>query len=184
MSRDAPPRAVERRGSTTPVLVVVEQTLPPDLVEHPGLLPLLKAPVRAGGTAGPRSRSTRSTASPCGARARSRPCNPIGHARPMTPQRMRRPRRQQRLDPLPQPVRHPPTIVARDKTHRSLPRRFQMRCQKPKDVATGCSETCSELQRLRKDRKHRRTCTRISTYALLSVGTLAWATAALCGDLL
>ena len=47
--------------------------------------------------------------------------SPVRHPRPMTAQRMRRPRRQQRQDPLPQPIRHPPTIVCDHKTHHLPP---------------------------------------------------------------
>ncbi len=108
--------------------VVVEQPLPPDLVEHPGLLPLLEAPGAPTTSYRSRSRSTRSTASPFAAPTRSHPSRPgrepaAGDSPTDAPQR----HRQQRLDPLPQPIRQPPTIVARDKTHRSLPRRFQQR---------------------------------------------------------
>jgi hypothetical protein len=95
-------------------LVVVEQPLPPDLVEHACLLPLLKA-MRRRRAADP----DRVQPVPLHPRAKHEQDRvhrgAVRDARPVTSQRMRRPRRQQRLDPLPQPVRQPPTIVAREK---------------------------------------------------------------------
>ena len=89
--------------------------------------PTLKAPVRRGGRADPR-RIQGVPLHPGAKHEQDRVHrSPIGHPGPVTPERMRRPGRQQRLDPLPQPIRQPPTIVARDKTDRSLPRRFQQR---------------------------------------------------------
>ena len=80
--RRFPGRAVARQpGPVDPdYLVVVEQPLPPDLVEHTGLLPLLKATMRRRRASRSRSRSTRSTASRSAARAGSRPSRP-GRAR-------------------------------------------------------------------------------------------------------
>ena len=76
--RRLPGRPVARQpGPVDPdLLVVVEQPLPPDLVEDTGLLPLLEAPVRRRRANRSRSRSTRSTASRCAARAGSRPSRP------------------------------------------------------------------------------------------------------------
>ena len=53
--RRLPGRPVARQPSPVDpdLLVVVEQALPPDLVEHTGLLPLLKAAVRRRGAADP-----------------------------------------------------------------------------------------------------------------------------------
>ena len=127
--RRFPGRPVARQpGPVDPdLLVVVEQTMPPNLVKHPGLLPLLKAPVRRRGAADP-GRVQRVPLHPRAEHQQDRiHRSPIGHPRPVTAQRVPRPSRQQRLHPSPQPVRHPPTVVARDKTHRSLPRRFQQR---------------------------------------------------------
>ena len=45
----------------------------------------------------------------------------VRHAGVVTPQRMRRPRRQQRLDPLPQPIRNPPAVIAIDEPHSPPP---------------------------------------------------------------
>ena len=95
-------------------LRTLQQTLTPDLGEHPGLLPFLKTPMR-------RTRG----ADPC--RVQRVPLHPspkhqqdrvhritVGHPRRMTAQRVKRRCWKQRLDPLPQPVRHPPTIILTD----------------------------------------------------------------------
>ena len=59
-----------------------------------------------------RSRPARSTASPCATPSRSRHRITVRHPRVVATQRVRRRRWQQRLDLLPQPVGHPPTIIA------------------------------------------------------------------------
>jgi hypothetical protein len=93
--------------------------LPPELVEHPRPLPLLKAAMRRGGRADP-GRVQRVPPHPRTHNEQDRvQRGTVADARPMTAQRMHRPRRQQPLHTLPQPVRHPPTIIAPDTTHHS-----------------------------------------------------------------
>ena len=95
-------------------LVIREQPLPPNLIEHAGPAPLLQPPVR-------RTRRTDP------GRVQRVPLHPrpqhhqdrlhrvtVRHPRVVATQRVNRRRRQQRLDLLPQPVRHPPTIIPTD----------------------------------------------------------------------
>jgi hypothetical protein len=85
----------------------------------PALLPLLNAAMRRGGNADP-GRVQRVPPHPRTHNEQDRvQRGTVADARPMTAQRMHRPRRQQPLHTLPQPVRHPPTIIAPDTTHHS-----------------------------------------------------------------
>ena len=105
----------------TDLLVVVEQTLTPDLVENARLLPLLKAPVRRRGIAHP-GRVQRVPLHPRTQHQQNRVHHPALRQTPtVSSQRMLRRRRQQRLDSLPQPVRHTPTIITVDQTHPQPP---------------------------------------------------------------
>jgi hypothetical protein len=100
-------------------LVVLEQPLAPELVEHgrPWSTPESAGAPRT--TSRSRSGRGRSTASRCAAPAGSRSSRhrwaPWGGDSPT----VRRRWRQQRLHPLPQPVGNTPAVVAVDKSHRS-----------------------------------------------------------------
>src|SRR5919204_4294197 len=89
-------------------LVVGEQPLPPELLEHPRLRPLLKTPVRRARGADP-GRAQRVPLHPRAQHEQNRVHRvPVWHARVVTPERMRRTRRQQRLHPPPCRVGEPP----------------------------------------------------------------------------
>ena len=67
------PSAASHDQSIPTDLVVRQQPLTPDLVEHPSRTPLLKPPMRRTRRADPRSHPTRSTASPSATPTRSPP---------------------------------------------------------------------------------------------------------------
>ena len=104
----SPGRAVARQpGPLDPdLLVVVEQTLPPDLVEQPGPLPLLEATVRRRGAADP-GRAQRVPLHPGAQHEQDRVHRvPVGNPRPVTAQGMLRPTRAAtaRLEPTASPA--------------------------------------------------------------------------------
>src|SRR5665647_3304536 len=123
--------AAERRlghgavgGQPRPVdahhLVVVQQSLAPDLMKDPGALPLLEASMGAAGVADPRG--AQGVPLHAGAQHQQDGVHdlPIGDAPAVSAQRVGRRQRQQRRDLLPQPVRHAPAVVAVDESHESL----------------------------------------------------------------
>ena len=93
----------------------------PDLVKDAGSLPLLKAPVGGGGVANPRY--VESVPLHPGAQHEEDRVHHLAlwHPTLVGAERMLGWRRQQGLDLLPQPVRHPPAIVAVDQAHLQPP---------------------------------------------------------------
>ena len=93
--------------------------MPPDLVENTRLLPLLEAPVRRARGADP----GRAQRVPLHARSQHQQDRVHGvsirYPRAVTAERMLGGSGQERLDPLPQPVGHPPAIVCAHKAHLS-----------------------------------------------------------------
>jgi hypothetical protein len=109
------------QGQPAPVDLVQrlqrQQPHAPELLEHSGLRPLLKAPVRRAARADAR-RIERIPLRP-GAQHKDNGIHrrAVAHARVVAPQRMRLARRQQRLHLVPEFIGQPPAIVRFDQAH-------------------------------------------------------------------